>query len=52
MNFFGCGPEGDDQPGHGRRDQAVGEYCNGKYLNECRQKLGEGFALACSTCPD
>ena len=33
-------------------NQAIGEYCRGKDIEECRKNFGEGLARTCSTCPN
>lgn len=38
--------------GTGRTDQAPGEYCQGRHLEECRANFGEALARVCATCPD
>lgn len=36
----------------GRREQKLGEYCQGKDVEECRAAFGESLPLICSTCPN
>jgi hypothetical protein len=35
-----------------KQHQAVGEYCNGKHLEECSKQFGNNLERACSTCPN
>ena len=44
-----------DQPASARAarsGQALGEYCRGADVEECRRMFGEGLARVCATCPD
>lgn len=34
------------------RDQQIGQYCDGKDIEECRRMFGEALPRVCSTCPD
>jgi len=45
---IGTGTQGSDK----KENQAIGGYCRGKDLEECRKMFGEGLARVCSSCPD
>jgi hypothetical protein len=34
------------------KQQQIGEYCNGRYVEECKKYFGGMLANACSTCPN
>jgi len=34
------------------RTQAIGEYCHGAEVAECRTYYGRGLERICATCPD
>jgi hypothetical protein len=38
--------------GSGKTHQAVGEYCNGVEVENCRKVFGSQLERVCSTCPD
>jgi hypothetical protein len=38
--------------GTARTYQALGEYCNGERVEECRKIFGDNLERICSTCPD
>jgi hypothetical protein len=35
-----------------KKGQAVGEYCGGKDIEECRQYFGAGLPQICMKCPE
>jgi hypothetical protein len=36
----------------GKKQQAIGEYCNKKDIEECRKYFGEELARVCMNCPE
>jgi hypothetical protein len=38
--------------GHGKKHQAVGDYCDGADLENCRRMFGGQLERVCSTCPE
>lgn len=40
------------QQGQARQGQDIGEYCQNKDLEKCRQQFGERLEQVCSTCPE
>jgi len=38
--------------GSGQQHQAIGDYCNGADVEECRKMFGEQLERVCSTCPE
>ena len=54
LAFLGVEDEGRQKKGRGtKRNQAVGEYCGGKDLDECKAYFGDGvLPRICETCPD
>jgi hypothetical protein len=38
--------------GHGKKHQAIGDYCKGAETETCRRMFGEQLERVCSTCPE
>ena len=50
LDFFGY-KAGGEKAERGR-EQAVGEYCKGRDIEECRRVFGDGLPRVCATCPE
>lgn len=35
-----------------KKEQGIGEYCQGKNIEECKKNFGDALIQACATCPD
>jgi len=46
------GKTGSSNPVAEKQHQAVGEFCDGAHLDECKLNLGGGLERACATCPN
>jgi hypothetical protein len=48
-NIYVAGVNGGKQKG--KTGQGLGEYCQNKYVDDCRKQFGDNLEQACSTCP-
>jgi len=35
-----------------KKQQKIGEYCNGRYVKDCEKYFGDMLANTCATCPN